>query len=309
MKYPAGLHSNREAGLTVNNTFAEVLAHCGWYYFELGETDSALRVLHAAEKLCEKGTQTSGLVYNNLGAVYMLRREEETALAHTSRAIADREKSIPRDDPEIQQLAITYKNYANDLQLKRGGFDKAMCAEFYNKALEICENQPGATPHTRQHILCNTAFANYRWGDLEKAHHYIERAIALHAECGEYTTYMLYALYYYGNIQWARGKRQAGYNIHVECLQRREKLQTKTHYTTGVSFHKAGRLAYELQQPEQAIEYLTEAEATFRDYHDDPGLEKKMIQDGLKKVEEIKMPVKNIYNNDELDALVREVYR
>ncbi|CAK7230193.1 hypothetical protein SBRCBS47491_007502 [Sporothrix bragantina] len=324
-----------EAQLTVSNTFAEVLAHCGWYYFELGDTDSALRMLLAAERLCEKGTQTSGLVYNNLGAVYMLRCEEDVALAYTAQSIADREKSIPRDDPEIQQLAITYKNYANDLQFKPG-FDRALCAELYSKALEICENRPGATPHTRQHILCNTAFAYYRWGDLNTAHHYIERAIALHSECGEYTTYMLYALYYYGNIQLARGELESGYRIHSDCLRRREVLQTNAHYTTGVSLHKVGRLEYDRGQTEQAILYLTQAEATFRDYHDDKGLWPRtclllgrilvqeggrqgnkdrvekghiFIQQGLKVAMANDKFINDINDDKELDSLVREVYR
>lgn len=320
--------------LAVNNTFAEVLAHCGWYFFERGVTDSALRVLHAAEAMCVPNSATSGLVYNNLGAVYMLRREERKALAYTARAIKDRKQSISPSDPEIQQLAFSYMNYANDQQLV-SLVDRAGCAELYEMALEIGENGVGKTPHTRQLILCNTAFAYYRWGELDKALHYIKRAIDLHQDCGAHTTFTLYGLYYYGNIKWACGDRLAAYNIHLDCLKQRQKLQSNAHYTTGVSFHKTGRLAYELGRPIEAIDYLTEAEMTFRDYRDDPGLwprtsiflgrvmiemaggrnDEDMLakgrdlrEQGLKAARKLVPDIGDGSDDKVLDSLVREVY-
>lgn len=326
---------NKDAALPVNDAFAETLAHCGWYFFEIGETGPACRVLHAAKSICSGPSQTSGLTNNNLGAVYMLRRKEKIALEYTERAIADRKAFIPENVPEIEQLAISYMNYANDLQLVQP-VDRDKCAGYYTRALEIVEKRLSNTPHNPQLVLCNTAFAYYRWGELDRALDFIKKATALNKECGLDTTFILYGLYYYGNIQRARGERQEGYVIHVDCLERRQKLQTNAHYTTGVSLHKTGRLEYELGRPEKAIEYLQAAEKTFLDDTDDRGLwprtcillgrvmmevgcrqdDRNMVVEGegFKKggLDAARIQKKDFGdgNDDtELESLVREVYR
>ncbi|KAL1899568.1 hypothetical protein Sste5346_002970 [Sporothrix stenoceras] len=250
------------------------------------------------------------------------------------RAIAAREHSIPDQDPEIQQLAFSYTNIANDLQLVEP-VDYDLCEKYYMKALHIGENSPGRTPHSRQFILCNTAFAYYRWGDLDKSLYYIERAIALHDDCGAHTTFTLYGLYYYGNIMWARGEREEAYNIHSQCLNGRVDLQSNAHYTTGVSFHKMGRLAYELGRSIESIDYLAKAEVTFRDYRDDPGLwprtcillgrlmmkmgsssldgmlnpGRMMYDQGLAAARKLRPDIGDGSDDETLDLLVREVYR
>ncbi|KAI8660068.1 NB-ARC domain-containing protein [Fusarium keratoplasticum] len=268
-------YQHHDSGLTVTRNFAEALAHCGWYFFERGETESALQVLEAAKSVCfklgDRHSQTLGLIYNNLGATYMLRREERKGLEYTLLAIENRERTIWKDDPEIQQLGISYMNYANDMQLVQP-FNQADAAEYYKKALDICQNSPGGTAESQELVLSNMGCAYYRWGKLDEAVHYIQQAVDLHPQCGPDTTFMLYTLYYHGNIQWARGCREEGYRIHKDCLRRRQALQEGKHYTTGVSLYKTGRLAFELQDVGYALECLREAEDIFSDYHDDPGL-------------------------------------
>ncbi|KAF4496188.1 NB-ARC and TPR domain containing protein [Fusarium agapanthi] len=301
--------------------FPEILAHCGWYFFERGETSSALEVLSAAESICTTlgvtQSQTLGLIYNNLGAV-----------------------TIPADNPEIQQLAISYMNYANDIQLVMP-FDQEeqkIAAEYYNKALEICKKSPGGTARSQELVLPNMSFAYFRWGNLEMALHYVQRAVDLHTECAPDTSFMLYTMYYYGNIQWALGARDQGFQIHKECLKRRQKLfGDNSHYTTGVSLYKAGSLAFELGQLDYARERLTEAEQTFSEYRDDPGLWPRTLlklgqvllqiarRDGNQSLEaegrtkrsqglkEARKVLKDesfqAKDNKELDSLVRQVYR
>jgi tetratricopeptide (TPR) repeat protein len=120
---------------------AETLAHCGWYYYERGQS------------ICLKlgapgGSSTIALVYalvcNNLGIVINTKQMNQRAQAsqYALKAIQCREKSLSRDDPEIQQLATTYSNYANNLS----GLGQVDCAqEYFLKGIEIRENCPGAT--------------------------------------------------------------------------------------------------------------------------------------------------------------------
>ncbi|KAG5792321.1 hypothetical protein H9Q69_008641 [Fusarium xylarioides] len=338
-------YQNNGTDLFPSPDFLEILAHCGWYFFERGETVSVLEVLSAAESICETlgvtQSQTLGLIYNNLGAVFMLRRgQEREGLRYTKLAIENRKVTIPADNPEIQQLAISYMNYANDIQLVLP-FDQQeqrIAADYYNKALEICEKSPGGTARSQELVLSNMSFAYFRWGNLEMALHYVQRAVDLHHECAPDTSFMLYTMYYYGNIQWALGAHDEGFRIHKECLERRQKLfGDNSHYTTGLSLYKAGSLAFELGQLDYAREQLTEAEKTFSEYRDDPGLLPRTClklgqlllqiarRDGNQSLEEegeIKwskglQEARKVLNDEsfqakddkELDSLVRQVYR
>lgn len=257
-----------------DSRMAELLAHCGWYLFERGQGDGALPVLRTAEdmqRLVSQDSQNLGLIYNNLGAILMLKREEQEALRYTLKAITQRESSIAREDPEIQQLGISYMNYANDIQLLEKS-DRQESIKYFNKALEISNTCPGSTPESRELVLSNTAYAYYRWGLLDKALEYVEQAIALHPLSRRMTTFMLYTLYYYGNIQWAMGKRTEAFQTHRSSLENRKELQGNGHFITGVSLFKTGSLAYTLGLEEEAIGYLMDSEVTFRSYHDDKGL-------------------------------------
>ncbi|CZS85612.1 unnamed protein product [Fusarium graminearum] len=338
-------YQNHGDGLSPSKEFAEILAHCGWYFFERGETISALEVLLAAESICKKllrrKSQTLGLIYNNLGAVFMLRRgKEKEGLGYTKLAIENRELSIPKDDPEIQQLGISYMNYANDIQLiepfTQDEQDKA--ADYYHKALEICLNCPGGTARSQELVLSNMSYAYFRWGNLEAALGYVQRAVALHTDCAPDTSFMLYTLYYYGNIQWALGNREDGFRIHKQCLSRRQTLfGGNDHYTTGLSLYKTGSLAFVLGNLDYARHRLVEAEKTFAEYHDDPGLwprallklgqvlmkiaqrdwNRNLEAEGkrtwAKGLQEAKRVSKNESfqgtSDEELDSLVRQVYR
>lgn len=55
--------------------FAEMLAHCGWYFFERGETDIAYNILMMREKICLNLTKGEpnlvlALIYDKIGAVW-----------------------------------------------------------------------------------------------------------------------------------------------------------------------------------------------------------------------------------------------
>lgn len=332
-------YQRHEPELHDPETFAEILAHCGWYFFERGDTESALNVLLAAEEICLKLSdafnQTLGLIYNNLGAVCILRREESKGLVYTKKAIDHREATISKEDPEIQQLAMSYSNYANDMQYVHP-FDKSEAKDYYKKALKICQECRGGTIQSQELVLSNMSFAFFRWGDLPRASKYISRAVDLHSQFEKDTTFMLYTLYYQGNIRWAMGFHEEGFNVHKDCLERRKALQGLSHYTTGVSLFKVGKLAYHLGLEEDAVEYLTQSEKTFQKYHDDPGLwprsclklgkvnmavgskigNMKMLEKGkefwdkgLQRARDIKGDSFRGQDDEELDSLVREVYR
>jgi tetratricopeptide (TPR) repeat protein len=100
---------------------AETLAHCGWYYYERGQS------------ICLKlgapgGSSTIALVYalvcNNLGVVINTKQMYQRAQASQ------------------YALNTTYSNYANNLS----GLGQVDCAqEYFLKGIEIRENCPGAT--------------------------------------------------------------------------------------------------------------------------------------------------------------------
>lgn len=313
--------------------FADTLAHCGWYFFEKGQTDSAKRVLLTAESICIRlygnmYSQTLGLIYNNLGAVCMLRREYQEGLGYDRSAIKHRENSISHDDPEMQQVGVSYMNYANDLQNIKP-FEEAEVEKYYKKALHISTSMPGRTASTSELVLSNISFTYYQWGRLPEALHYVTEAIKLHAECGEPTTFMLYTLYYHGEIQCAMGDLSEAYKTHKDCLEKRQKLQGDLHYTTGLSFYKTGQLAWRLEDYREAIQNWQKSVAAFKDYRDDPGLwprsciklgkllkeqgkndeGQEMMEKGLRKAKELTGTASITMTDDELDSLVREIYR
>ncbi|PSN70520.1 hypothetical protein BS50DRAFT_662785 [Corynespora cassiicola Philippines] len=312
--------------------FASTLAHCGWYFFEKGQTDSPKRVLLTAESICLKlhgseFNQTLGLIYNNLGAVCTLRLEYREGLGYTKNAIKHREKAIPDDDPEIQQLGVSYMNYADDLQILKP-FRQAEAENYYQKALEICRNRPGGTASTSELVLSNMSFSFYKWKRLPEALRYVTEAIELHAEYGDMTTFMLYTLYYRGEIQCAMGDIRDAYKTHKECLEHRRALQGDVHYTTGLSFYKAGYLAWRSGKNTEAIDLLQRSVAAFKEYRDDPRIwprsciklgriliEEGQIENGQEKVRdglrvvEITGKASMYIKDEELDLLMREDYR
>ena len=269
-------YREHKGDLAPNGALGEILAHCSWYLFERGQMDLALGVLSTAEEICQsislgQYSQILGLIYNNLGAVYMIKRDNEKGLSYTQLAITHREGSISHDDPEIQQLSISYMNYANDMQTL-DGFDRAKVISYYKKSLEISETCPGSTPEAKELILSNMAYAHWRFEMFDEAEQFVQRALSLHPACRHLTSYMLYTLYYSGNIQCALGNIREGYAIHRDCLEKRRKLLGEGHFATGVSYYKTGCLAYTLGNIEESIKLLSEAETGFRNHRDDPGL-------------------------------------
>lgn len=107
---------------------------------------------------------------------------------------------------------------------------------------------------------------------FDEAEQFVQRALSLHPACRHLTSYMLYTLYYSGNIQCALGNIGEGYATHKDCLEKRRKLLGEGHFATGVSYYKSGWLAYTLGNIKESIKLLSEAEMGFRNYKDDPGL-------------------------------------
>ncbi|KAF4546383.1 Nb-arc and tpr domain protein [Lasiodiplodia theobromae] len=219
--------------------FAEALAHCGWYFYERDQILTAKRVLETAEKICLDLTPPYnlilGLVYNNMGAIYVDLRKREQGAEYTFKAIQNREACLSRDDPNIQELATSYSNYANHIR-KLGSRDRAR--EYYFKGLEIRENCPGCTPALLELTLHNIANFYYENGEMQTACRYMERALSQHPLCGRTTNYMLNTRYAHGMIQRALGDIPAAYQTHKDCLEESIIIGGKNHTMTAVSYHR-----------------------------------------------------------------------
>ncbi|KAL1651164.1 hypothetical protein SLS58_000502 [Diplodia intermedia] len=150
--------------------FAEALAHCGWYSYERDQILTAKQVLETAEEIClelmPSYNLTLGLIYNNIGAVYVDLRDRKRGAEFTLKAIQHREACLKRGDPNIQKLATSNGNYANHLR-KLDQKDKAR--QYYFKGLEIRKNGPGmdcleeqVTVDGKDHTL--TAISHHRVG-------------------------------------------------------------------------------------------------------------------------------------------------
>ncbi|OJD27088.1 hypothetical protein ACJ73_01528 [Blastomyces percursus] len=255
--------------------YAEILAHCGWYYYERAQLNSSMDVLTTAKEICLQLTQgkmnaTLGLVYNNIACVYAARRQREENMKYINLSIRHREASLSRDDPEIQQLGISYMNYANVLQ-SRSVRRVEEADMYYKKALEIRETCPGGTPEGLELTL--TALGSFKFiaGDVKGAQPYIERAIKLRPLLKVDTTFTLHTLYVYGSIQWELGEREEAYKSQLRCLEGMKKLEGESHFMTGVSYHKIGCLAHMMGKELEAIENLVSALKTFRAVDTAPG--------------------------------------
>ncbi len=323
--------------LQIDLDLAEVLAHCGWYFFERGQIEHAASVLGTADKICTSLTNgelnlTAGLIYNNVGGIYHTRGERKRSADYTLLAVKHRE-TIRRDDPEIQQLAVSYSNHASNLQSL--GHEKE-ADDFYAKALDIRENCPGSSPELREAILSNICSVMYKRGQLKDAREMAERAMALHGEIQPPTSHMLYTVYCYANMLYTCGDLDRSYNLHKQCLQQRITLEGKYHFMTGVSFHKVGCLDYEEGFIEDAIQNLRSALATFRKATAEKGLlprtclklghvlekvgtrksnttfsdEGLALQvEGKNLLSGMKVPDLRYESNEELNSLVRATYR
>jgi tetratricopeptide (TPR) repeat protein len=248
--------------------FAEILAHCGWYYYERGQHSTSLDVLGTAKDIClllTKGEMNIilGLVYSNIACVYAARRQHSEKTKYISLAILHREACLSRDNPEIQQLGISYMNFANVLQSR--SVKRIEEAEiYYKKALDIRENCPGAIPEGLK--ITFNALGSFKFiaGDVKGARPYIERAIALRPEFKTDTTFTLHTLYVYGSIQWESGELDQGYRTHIKCLEGFKKLEGDSHFMTGLSYHKVGTLAHKMAKQPKSIDNLRAALKTFR---------------------------------------------
>ncbi|KAG9229297.1 hypothetical protein BJ875DRAFT_433817 [Amylocarpus encephaloides] len=255
--------------------YAEILAHCGWYYYERAQLSTSMEILRTAEQIClrlleGKMNPTLGLVYNNISCIYSARRQRKENMEYIRLAIRHREASISRDDPEIQQLGISYMNYANVLQ-SRSVMQLEEAETYYMKALEIRENCPGATPEGLELTLNAIGSFKFIAGDLKGSQPYIERAIALHSQLKVDTTFTLHTLYVWGDIQWAIGMRHDGYQTQLRCLEGMKRLEGEYHWMTGVSYHKVGCFAHMLGKESEAIKNLRAALQTFRGVDCAPG--------------------------------------
>ncbi|KAJ5719784.1 Nb-arc and tpr domain protein [Penicillium malachiteum] len=251
--------------------FAETLAHAGWYYYERGQAPTALSLLHTAESICLKlgapgDDPTVALVYalvcNNLGAVINTKdmNLRLQASEYAFKAIQCRERFLSRDDPEIQQLATTYSNYANNLN-GLGRVERAQ--EYYLKGIEIRENCPGAMPALLELNYYNYGYFFWRNRNFEQAMPYITKAISV-ASDNEHNGLTLYTRYLYGNLKLHFGERDAAYDIHRACLKSRVELEGEAHHLSGVSLHKVGCLAYDRADIPTAIDHLRRACTCFR---------------------------------------------
>ncbi|KFY38174.1 hypothetical protein V495_06714 [Pseudogymnoascus sp. VKM F-4514 (FW-929)] len=261
------------SSLQIDLDLAEVLAHCGWYFFERGQLNYAESVLATAQKICislinDDLHPVAGLIYNNIGGIYHTKGDRKKCAEYTLLAVKHRQ-SISRDDPEIQQLAVSYINHAGNLQSLNQHKESDV---FYSKALDIRENCPGSSPELRETVLSNISSVWYKRGNIEEALPMAEKAISLHTEISPITSFMLYTTYSYANMLYATGNKDRSYELHKEVLEERINLEGAKHFMTAVSFHKVSCFEFETGYYEYAIENLRKALETFREATAEDGL-------------------------------------
>jgi tetratricopeptide (TPR) repeat protein len=246
--------------------FVEVLAHSGWFFFERGQLVTAQEILETARAMCVAGSErieplTHALVCNNLAAVNTAHGHSEEAGECLEITIAHRERYLSRDDPQIQELAIAYCNYANNLSSRNQASE---AEQFYSKALQIRKECPGSTPEGLGLTLYNCGYFHYTQGHLDQAQELIGQALAQHRETGRPSSFLLYAEYCQGNIHCAKGDIRTGLAVHETCLTGRRKLEGDDHYMTAVSKHKVGSLHLQLGEVEAGVALLDQAIKSFR---------------------------------------------
>lgn len=262
----ARFYQNNKGSVEPDLLFAETLAHCGWYFYERQQITSAKLVLDLAEEVCLKITSgewnlISGLIYNNLGAVWVILMDRSLGAQYTYKAIQHRENCLSMEDERIQELATSYGNYANHL---RRLDPKENAVKYFLKGLNIRENCKGCTPDLLELTLHN--IGNF-FGELEEydtAMKYIDRALSLHPQCQGPNSFIATTEYAHGKIQCALGNFESAYEIHKTCLKHREQVKGSDHPYTAASHHRVGCLAYQLGKDTEGIEHIRTAERIFR---------------------------------------------
>ncbi|KAF2655410.1 hypothetical protein K491DRAFT_778721 [Lophiostoma macrostomum CBS 122681] len=259
-------YSKNKSKIRANLGFAEVLAHCGWYFYERGQIAVAEEILTPAKSICDRETlgrmnKTLALVYNNLAGVYFSKELVQLCAETMKICIQHRKACLDRTNPEIQELAMAYSNYANNLS-DLGHAKEANT--YYRKALDIRENCPGCTPDLMEHTLYNFAFFLNTIGQVDEAFEYMERALVQHSAISHVSGLSLYTLYFYGNLLWDREKFERACEIHKNCLRERTKIEGTEHYMTGSSMYRVGELLCAMESQEEGISHLRQALENFR---------------------------------------------
>ena len=265
-KKAQGMDPEQKIALVPPTDFVEVLAHSGWYFFERGQLETAQEILDTARAICvaEAGKidpLTHALVCNNLAAVDTAHGKSEEAGECLKITIEYRQKWLAIDNPQIQELAIAYCNYANNLSSRNQASE---AEQFYSKALQIRKKSPGSTPEGLGLTLYNYGYFHYVNGRIDQAQELIEQALKQHHETGRSSGFLLYAEYCQGNIYCAKGLLRDGLVAHKKCLKGRHDLEGDKHYMTAVSKHKVGSLLLLLGEAEAGVALLEEAIASFR---------------------------------------------
>ena len=126
-----------EPALERSLEFADLLGHCGWYFWERGEVDVAFTILIIARRTCEslvaeRPHATTAYIYTYC-AIYNGRGMRVEATEISRLVVNMREAYL---EPHDQDLATAYSNYAADLNAL-DNIEEPMLEEYYQKALAI----------------------------------------------------------------------------------------------------------------------------------------------------------------------------
>ncbi len=247
----------------LRETFAEILANCGWYLYETGEITAALTLFSTAEEICEfyfgdRPHPLTALIYNNVCAVHNAQNRPLQSLDYAMRALKIRELCLDKDDPEMGK---SYSNYGHNL-FDLGRHEEAQV--FYEKALKLHQSSKTPSDDLLEGIYSSCADNLSKMGRLEEAEAAFKKALSYHEALGNGNFYVAVTLFLYGSLKMFQKEWHKAEKLMRQCLTLRLSILGIHHRLVGVTQHHLAFLCARRGNNAEAVSLLRSAVTILR---------------------------------------------
>lgn len=243
--------------------FAELLAHCGYYFYERGQLDNASNMLQSAREIChsevgEEPNLITALVLNNIAVMHSQLNQIPQALELNQRVATMREAIL---GSEAEDLGNIFNNIATNY------YDLDRCEEaetYFLKALTIFKKKVPVDEYGLSTLLTNTGRNYTRLNRFDKAEQFLLDALEMQMRCiGERHYFTSATLYRLCQLRMRQGNLPDAEKYIDQCLESRKQAVGPQDFRYAVAEHKKATLRCRQHSPKEGIVLLDSAISKF----------------------------------------------
>jgi tetratricopeptide (TPR) repeat protein len=264
----------RKTKIKAIELLAELLCHCGWYFYETADKQMALKVLHSARSISEEihgstPNKLLALIYSNIGVVYSSQEQGDEALKFSLLALDQRRQCLLPGDPQIGESC---NNCASSLHMLER-LEEAHV--LFEESVVLQETNPNQNVNLLEGAYANLGRNFMALKNYEEAENTYQKAIALHDQCTGGLFFPALTLFLQGNLRNYQGRWQEAETLHRKALEMRLECLSTNHTLTGISLYQVARLLHRRGQDEGedgSLRMLRDAHRIFETSPEAPGL-------------------------------------